>query len=223
MQTLRGQRMIWLLIMILGAHSRALAQQGAPSDLAQPLHVTVSDVSQSYCMGQGMTVSGNSVAIGWLRFKLRLRVHNTSLRNIILCKKCDGPMPGVQLLSVNSDGSLGDIRYLGPDTDDYVLPKKVSRDPSRPDSNYVILKPGETFESVEAIGIMPTYMHRALESGDYFLRVVFWTWRHEASDTRRTLRVKWKSFGDLYTDVLAPDPIPIHIDIPEQAASCGYF
>ena len=108
---------------------------------------------------------------------------------------------------------------------DGVVPRNRRRDPARPDEHYVILKPREAFSGDYKTGILvsydsPTTPRINLKPGRYFLRAEFRTWLPEARDTTAALRAKWKQYGDLYTDPLFPDPIPVQIEIPNRLPTC---
>ena len=94
-----------------------------------------------------------------------------------------------------------------------------------PTEHYVILKPHEAFSGDYKTGILvsydsPTTPRINLKPGRYFLRAEFRTWLPEARDTTAALRAKWKQYGDLYTDPLFPDPIPVQIEIPNRLPTC---
>jgi hypothetical protein len=201
----------------------SFSKQGPVSDSAQPrVRSTIEVVSQDYCLSPYQ--DSDNPRLGSLEMLLNLRVENVSDHAVILCEKCIETGEEPTLSSVNSDGTVGETRNGGMifDTFGYDRPGKY---PDRPAKDYAIIKPGENLGLQYRAAILVTYSpstipRMVLNSGSYLLATSFRTWWGEKRDHSKALARKWRAYGELYTGILTPEPVPIRIDVPEKPAVC---
>jgi hypothetical protein len=201
----------------------SLPKRGRVPESAQPrVRSTIEIASQGYCLNPFR--GSDNPRLGSLALVLNLRVENISDHSMILCKRCIETGDEPALSSVNPDGTPGQIRNGGmnADTFGYDQPPKY---PSRPEKDYAILKPGENLNLQYPTGILVTYYpstipRMVLSSGYYFLVTSFRTWWGEKRDHSKALARKWRAYGELYTGILTPEPLPIRVDVPEKLAVC---
>jgi hypothetical protein len=196
--------------------------QATNKPLASPLRATIALISEGYCLNSYQERSNDR--FGSLAFLVHLEIRNVSDHRVILCRKCIESADEPTLWLANPDGSPGQIRNGGMQFDAFGVdpPRK---DPGSPDKNYVTLNPGEHLDADYRTGILVTYdpppgLRTTLHSGDYRLQVKFQSWQVEKADTSKLLRDWWKAYGDLYTGILAPAPLPVRVDVPAVLSPC---
>jgi hypothetical protein len=187
-----------------------------------PLRATIAVLSQGYCLNSYQ--EHRSDRFGSLALLLDLQIKNASDHRAILCRKCIESVDEPALWLANPDGSPGRIRNGGMQFDTFGVdpPRK---DSGSPDKNYVTLDPGEHLDARYQTGILVSYdpppgLRTTLYAGDYLLLVKFQTWWVESRDTSKMLRNRWKAYGDLYTGILAPPPLPIRVEVPAELTPC---
>jgi len=143
-----------------------------------------------------------------------------SPHNVILCKDCIKG-DGSRLFATLPDGTVKLVSILNTDT---LYGPKVHY-PSRPNDNYAVLKPGEVLNA-EGTNVLPGVVDSiyppqtgGIANGRYSFQAEFESFS-ERPKVITSLRRRWRKYGDLYTEGLVADPIPIQIAIPDNPPPC---
>jgi len=161
-----------------------------------------------------------------LELALKLRFRNSGEAPVILSKKA---LLGRIIVSRSpEDAAAGkhmqSLRY----TDHPGQDEPGFGSDAPPDlTNFVVLRPGEVYESEESVPLM-TYIPGAngprplpeidFSSGTYFLQIGVLTWPYVADPG--PIRGEWKDKGSLWTQGLLSAPMPFTTDKDEPLAEC---
>jgi hypothetical protein len=197
-------RIISLLI-ITGTLTLAGASFSSPDQ--GRLIATAEITSQKYCPA------------GDERFKVvltsRLKFENHTSRALILDKQV-GKSPDERIIAKNKESlALRDYE------DDPIFDSFGSEDPPhfKPSihllrSNFVILEPGEAFDSGATIELFVWYTHEPgrkgmIDYGSHALQMGFVGWRYSAAASK--FSDAWRKFGELVTEEIYTEPIDFQI------------
>jgi hypothetical protein len=184
------------------------------------LIATAEIISQKYCSLKGEDKLFN------VAFTLRLKYENRTDKVLILDKQI-GEFPDQQIIAKSKDAlALRDFE-ADPMFDSFGLDK----DPSdfKPNtrllrSNFVLLDPGQTFQTATTIGAFVWYVSTPgrkgpINYGDHVLQLGFSGWNHSAKAAQ--FAEAWRNFGELVTDEIYTEPIEFQIPkSPRIEKSC---
>lgn len=203
----------------LDAPAYSQEKQGGTSN---PLKLTVTLLAQHCCVNREIEDSPvRGAVVGTVLFDLHLRIQNVSDLAIILCSKCVEP-DSSNLFEILADGTRGTLSNEPLLADTFGLTARVHH-PKRPDSDYPIIPRGGELEMDRPAGVGFVVFSKDHASGRawvypgrYFLQPRFVTWEQTDSGAKELAR-RWKSYGDLYHEEIVAEPIPIEIEMPQQA------
>lgn len=212
-----------MTLSLLGA-AVAPTPQDTPPKTNTALAMTAAVKSQPYCLIDPDNPPHRGDHFGNVFLNLTIRIENVSNRNVILCKTGIED-DGAEFRKAGSNGGPGEfIPELIVDRYGY---EKVSA-PNRPDNNYVILAPEQSYATEISTGRVvnlesenPYNANKGiLFNGKYFFQATVMTWWQPPTVTSK-LKLRWKRFGDLSDDVLTSQLIPIEINFPNGAPMCS--
>jgi hypothetical protein len=194
---------------------RALAQpQGAEKQLLPRL--TTSVIAQRYCKEPGSDVSDN------LRIRLRLRYTNVRSQALILYKHENTVFR--EMISRNPSEAAAH-RYVWDFSLTTVTGGRDARiDVAVPSASFVILRPGQFFDSEAEVTIFVRRGRAGKESdgllpGEYILQVSVSTWP-ESENLAERLRKRWQGIGTLSFRDLTSEPMRLKIDKRRKVVDC---
>jgi len=157
--------------------------------------------------------------LGYVGFKLTIKIHNDGGRPVLLCKKyveLDCPV----LNYAKTDGTAGDVAFE-PNCDTvYAL-----NNPTDLQKDYVIVQPGGnfSFDGLTTAWFRLPSSHAnpkdLLTSGTYWLHPFVSTW-DGTPEAAQILSGKWKKKGNLISDTLSAEPILVTVKIPDNPSEC---
>jgi hypothetical protein len=189
----------WLLV-----SSEALS----PAANDQPLKVLPTLLSERYCYGDAEVFSV------WL--KLRMQYINQSDRTLILDKQIGQAWYGVTVARTMEDLVAQKYEY-NPNidwiiTDEDKRPPRPS--PTPPSKDFVILAPGQSFESETDASVMAQYGNAkqivgTVQPGSHIFQMELSAWSHpgNASEFKR----RWSRVGQLVTEEIDTEPLEIRV------------
>jgi hypothetical protein len=174
----------------------------------QPLEAIPELVGTRYCYGDAEVYSV------WL--KLRLKYVNRTDKTLILDKEIGNAWYGEKVARNLDDLAAAKYEY-DPNIDRVFsdkdkLPGKPHSD--LPNSDFVVLAPGETFEgeinaSVVAQYENPKNFAGSIGPGVHVLQLELSTWNHPGDAS--AFAKSWRKFGELVTGVVKTEPLEIRI------------
>jgi hypothetical protein len=103
----------------------------------------------------------------------------------------------------------------------------VSRELPTDDSNFVIIRPGESFKVESAwtrvnfcLNDGTPHFKDCLHAGSYFLQVEVGTWLYATEKIATKLRHQWKDKGYLWSDSLTSLPMPFTLQANHPISKC---
>jgi hypothetical protein len=191
-----------------------------------PLKLTVTLRAQHYCVNREIEDSPvRGAVVGTVNFDFRLRIQNVGDHPVILCGKClksDWPV----LWDIQADGTRGALRREPMLVETYGPTTVRARRPKRPDSDYPIIPRGGELEMdrTTAVGLVIFSVNHApakvwVYPGRYFLQPRFVTWE-QTDPGAKDLARRWKSYGDLYDEEMAAEPMQVEIEMPQALPDC---
>jgi hypothetical protein len=197
----------WLVICAIAlTGARALAQQTPAKD--EPIRLTADLKEQTYCRADPDTFG----------IQLRLALHGTNQTGgtLIVIKDMSQAYYSIQVAK-NADDMAAEKYEYDPIIDHSEIP------PGAPDDadlskRFIVLKPGESFDSVTTVGVMATrasypHVRSTLTPGKYLARVTLSTWQYMNPPEQTALR--WKQQGRLVSEPITIEPI--WFDVPPDA------
>jgi hypothetical protein len=179
-----------------------------PTTQDQPLKAVSELVGTRYCYGD------TEVFSVWLR--LRVKYVNRSERTVILDKEIGKAWYGEKVARTLEDLSAGKYEY-NPNNDWFFSDKDKLPDvpnAQSPSPDFVILSPGQTFESEINASVVAQYeapkdFAGSVRPGVHVFQMELSAWNHpgEASEFAKS----WRKFGDLVTGVVKTEPLEIRI------------
>jgi hypothetical protein len=170
-----------------------------PATQDQPVRAVTELVGTRYCYSDAEVFSV------WL--KLRVTYINQSEKTLILDKEIGKAWYSEKVARTFKDLSAGKYEY-NPNIDWFFSDKDKTPDKPKADSpsaDFVILSPGQTFESEINTGVVAQYENRkdfagSVRSGAHVFQMDLSAWSHpgEASEFAKS----WRKFGDLVTGVI---------------------
>lgn len=165
-------------------------------------------IGTRYCYGDAEVFSV------WL--KLRMKYVNRSDRTVILDKQIGKAWYGIKVARTLEDLSAGRYEY-NPNIDWFFsdkdnLPERPNKKSPGPD--FIVLSPGQTFESEVNTGVFAQYENPknfagSIRSGVHVFQMELSAWNHpgKASEFAKS----WRKFGDLVTGAIETEPLEIRI------------
>ena len=165
-------------------------------------------VGTRYCYGDAEVYSV------WL--KLRLKYVNRTHKTLILDKEIGKAWYGEKVARNLDDLAAGNYEY-NPNIDRFFSGK--DRLPDKPNSNspnsdFVVLAPGETFESEINTSVVAQYENPknfagSIRPGVHVLQLELSAWNHPGEAS--AFAELWRKFGELVTGVVKTEPLEIRI------------
>jgi hypothetical protein len=195
-------------LVLVAASLLAIPSVASQATSDQPLRAIPELIGQRYCYGDAELFSV------WLR--LRMRYINRTDKTLILDKEIGKAWYGVTVARSAEDLAAGKYEYhpnidwLSSDKD-----KQPSKpNPISPGRDFVILAPGQTFESEIDSGVMAQYespkeFAGSIRSGVHVLQMELSSWNHPgvASEFEKG----WQKIGQLVTEVIKTEPLEIRV------------
>jgi hypothetical protein len=174
----------------------------------QPLEAIPELVDTRYCYGDAEVYSV------WL--KLRVKYVNRAQKTLILDREIGKAWCGEKVARNLADLAAGKYEY-NPNIDWFFSSKdKLPHKPnsSSPDSGFVVLSPGATFEgkinaSVVAQYESPKNVAGSITPGVHVLQLEISAWNHPGDAS--AFAESWRKVGDLVTGVVKTEPLEIRI------------
>jgi hypothetical protein len=199
--------------------------QEKPAGKGSPLKLTVTVLSQTYCVNRTIVdAPARGAVVGEVSFDLHLRIQNVGDHAIILCRKCiECYCP--DLFDIQADGTQGGLGWgVIPGTFGVTV---RAHHPKHPDSNDPII-PHEGALEMDRLAVVDfvdfsrahTPSKGWVYPGRYFLQARFFTWDPADPDAEALAR-RWKSYGELYDQEIVAEPIAIQIEIPQAPVNCS--
>jgi hypothetical protein len=188
-----------------------------------PLKLTVTVFATRYCVNREIEDSPvRGAVVGTVLFDLHLRIQNISDHAIILCRKCV-EADASNVFDIQADGTRGALRQEPMIEDTFGLTARVHH-PKRPDSDYPIIPSGGHMEMDRSAGVgfvifseVHVPSNKAwIYPGRYFFQARFLSWGLTEPGAKDLARC-WKSCAELYDEEIAAEPMPIEIEMPQQA------
>jgi len=196
-----------MLLLVITPLLMAVATR-LPATQEQPLKAVPELIGTRYCYGDAEVFSV------WL--KLRVKYVNQSERTVILDKEIGKAWYGIRVARTLEDLSAGKYEY-NPNIDWFFSDKdKLPDKPNAeaPSADFVILSPGESFESEINADVIAKYENQkdfpgSIRPGVHVFQMELSAWNHpgEASEFAKS----WQKFGDLVTGVIKTEPLEIRI------------
>lgn len=180
------------------------AAEGEPA-----LELTTDVVNQRYCVGDA--------DLDGVRLRVKLQYRNVSNRPIIL-HKSSTTVHGV-IVRMSPDGEIESNARLSVYS---TGPWKLSEASLK--KTFVILQPGERYETETVAGIFvtrkeATHIQGAVNAGDHYLQLMIGTWGG-TPEVESVLRRKWQSYGLLWTDSITSKPMRFTIAKKRMLRDC---
>ncbi len=183
------------------------------------LELTAVIVNQRYCK------SSDDEGHNTLRMYLRLRYKNTGRQAVILYKS--GSVVYREMVSLNAQDAAERKYVFDLSLMAGVQGTIADSDSAAPGKEFVILSPGDTFETTAKEGVV-IFLKRtddqkaddALGSGDYILQVSVSTFPYPQSHADK-LRNLWRSSGVLWSSDLTSSPTPFKIERHYHPVQCN--
>jgi len=189
-----------------------------PSDENQPLRASPEIIGVRYCSGDAETFSV------WLR--LRVKYLNRTAKTLILDKEIGKRWYSEKVARSQEDLESGKFEY-NPNidwvfSDKDKLPSKPPTD--SPNSEFVVLMPGQIFESEIHTALVAQYENPknfagTLRPGIHQFQMELSAWNHpgDASGFAKS----WQKFGQLVTGMIKTEPLEVQIPSnPKVEADC---
>lgn len=174
----------------------------------QPLKAVPEVVGTRYCNGDAEVFSV------WL--KLRVKFVNRSKRAVILDKEIGKAWYREKVARTLEDLHAGKYEY-NPNIDWFFSDKDKLPDKPKaksPSPDFVILSPGQTFESEINTSVVAQYENPkdfagSIRPGVHIFQMELSAWNHP--DEASVFAKSWQKFGDLVTGVIRTEPLEISI------------
>lgn len=174
----------------------------------QPLKAVPEVIGTRYCYGDAEVFSV------WL--KLRVKYVNRSQRTVIFDKEIGKAWYGEKVARTLEDLHAGKYEY-NPNidwffSDKHKLPAKSNAKSPSPD--FVILSPGQTFESEINTSVVAQYespkdFAGSIRPGVHVFQMELSAWNHP--DDASAFAKSWQKFGELLTGVIKTEPLEMSI------------
>jgi hypothetical protein len=183
----------------------------------EPLRTTAVLLDQSYCVGD--------IDLFRVDLSLRLRFENQTDQKLILDKGVGtlyyriGVARNREGLAAKKFESHPMIDWFFSDKDP--IPKDA--DPKSPDASFVILSPGDSFETARTASVFAQYDGKktvagTIPSGPHVLQMELSSWTRPG-EPEEFFR-KWNPFGRLVTEVLKTEPIEFRVPSNPKVNEC---
>lgn len=200
------------LLLLLFNCSAAFGTQS--STQSPPLQLTTTVISHRYC-GVGTDVDA-------LQLNLRLRYTNTGRQKLILYK---GHNLFYQITVSRNAAEAATRKYELFATSALYFdeePEVIER--STPGRVFVILSPGDTYETERAITIPViresiAQVDGAVAPGEHVLQLIVSTW-YESKNLAEKLRQRWQRSGYLWSDGIFSVPMKFSVEKQHSVVTC---